>query len=315
MSVVTSNSHKFYTARGAMSASRLVKKKAGVNAADQDGMKPLHRAVLKEDEKLVSLLIKKGADVNAANRYGDTPLLDAVHKGNKDLASFLIKKGADVNAANRYGDTPLIEAARKGDKDLASFLIEKNADVNAADRYGDTPLLWAMGRGYFDLASLLFEKGADVNATNQKGNTPLLLAESKDNKKFATLLLVNAADVNKFTALKQIFAERPNLVDIITDPKRTQPPLHYLCSQIDSTEKLAKLLALIIELKDLGAIPNRLHDEKTALEHLPQIQDSKVAGKIIAALKERGFGNRYSTTECRPAAEMFYTLKCVVDLI
>jgi ankyrin repeat protein len=44
------------------------------NAADSEGMAPLHYAVLCDDLDIVSLLLASGADPRQADASGDTPL-------------------------------------------------------------------------------------------------------------------------------------------------------------------------------------------------------------------------------------------------
>ncbi len=86
-----------------------------------------------------------GTDVNAKNQNGYTPLHKAVDDGHKEIVELLITEGADVNAKEDGGGTPLHHAVLfVGDKELAELLTAKGADVNAKDNDGDTPLDWAI---------------------------------------------------------------------------------------------------------------------------------------------------------------------------
>jgi len=120
-----------------------------------------------------------GTDVNAKNEFGLTPLHRAASRGHKEIAELLIAKGADVNAKDKRGTTPLHEAAGRGhNKDVAELLIAKGADVNAKDDNGWTPLHHAVPDGHKEIAELLIAKGGNVNAKGIYG-TPLDHAEAE----------------------------------------------------------------------------------------------------------------------------------------
>ena len=67
----------------------------------------LHRAVLREDYKMIRCLIKCGADVNLPTPYNDyTALHLAYERGNIEMANLLIKYGASKDALSAEGLTP-----------------------------------------------------------------------------------------------------------------------------------------------------------------------------------------------------------------
>ena len=85
----------------------LLAKGAKVNAKDNDGRTPLHRAAYNDHKDVAALLIANGAQVNAKGEYGCTPLHCAAYYGHEAIVTLLIANGAQVNARSKAGTTPL----------------------------------------------------------------------------------------------------------------------------------------------------------------------------------------------------------------
>ena len=66
---------------------------ADVNATDEVGWTPLHRAVGPSHKEVVELLIAEGADVNTKGKYGNTPLDTAIRFKRTETADLLRKHG------------------------------------------------------------------------------------------------------------------------------------------------------------------------------------------------------------------------------
>ncbi len=107
------------------------KKKANVNATYDRGKTSLHWAVTGADLKMVAYLIARGAVVDARDEYGDTPLHKAALKKDVDLdiIKYLVLKGANVNAVNRYGWTPLHAFAYYENSLVVKYLIMQEAEI------------------------------------------------------------------------------------------------------------------------------------------------------------------------------------------
>jgi ankyrin repeat protein len=213
----------------ATAARALIRQKADVNAADAEGMAPLHWAAHWNDLETVRALLAAGARPDAANRYGVTPLHEAATLGNAAMAGALLRAGADVNAAYGEGETPLMIAARTGSPETVRLLLESGAAVNAAERWrGQTPIMFAAVENHAAIVKALVDAGADVNArgvahTFQKltggaggiihdrpegGLTALILAARQGARESGEVLVAAGADLDAsepqygFTALQ-----------------------------------------------------------------------------------------------------------------
>ena len=89
---------------------------------------------------IIKYLIAAGATIDATDEYGDTPLHKAVVKQEIDLVNHIIKAGAIVDIKNKGENTPLIIAINKNNLDIVTALIDNKADVNKKDKHGKTPL-------------------------------------------------------------------------------------------------------------------------------------------------------------------------------
>ena len=176
-----------------------------VNLRGRDGWSRLHFMVYNGHVEDVERLINCGADVDAKNNEGKTPLHRAAHRGWYGLlsgadqsAKILIDSGADVNSRDNSGATPLFYAAWSNAVGMVTRLIESGANVNATSNNGGTALHRAAKRNADEAAELLIESGANVNAKDNNRNTPLHMAAMWNwiEADAAELLLKNGADVN-----------------------------------------------------------------------------------------------------------------------
>jgi ankyrin repeat protein len=121
-------------------------------------------AIIWRNVQAVEQAITNGADVNAKNNYGETPLHKAASLDSSETVELLIQKGAEVDAKDDGGATPLHRAVLWESPEVVKLLIRKGADVNAKDKHGETPLdktvLSVSESHEHEVAKFLIQKGA-----------------------------------------------------------------------------------------------------------------------------------------------------------
>jgi ankyrin repeat protein len=201
-----------------------------INAQDEDGNTPFHKAAAGGHEEVAALLIAEGAKLDARNFHSGSAIHYAAKSGNGQLIKLLIDKGLSARDRTRYwkheplhmassrdavetlveagadvnavasSDTPLVTSV-VAKREVAGALIENGADVNAEGVSAIKPLHSAILEQRADLVRLFVEKGADVNYKLEgkmlrKYSTPLHAAMREDSINIAEFLIENGADVN-----------------------------------------------------------------------------------------------------------------------
>lgn len=96
-----------------------------VDAVDDDGRTPLHRAIDLGAEDLAAFLVSIGADVNLRDRWGNTPLWRAVYHapGTDAIIELLLERGADPTEKNNHDVSPIDLAHKMTDDDETAKLL------------------------------------------------------------------------------------------------------------------------------------------------------------------------------------------------
>jgi ankyrin repeat protein len=144
-------------------ALRLLDQGADVNAAQGDGMTPLHRTAETGNVRMADVLIEAGANLEAQTRVGShTPLHVASASGRAGVVALLVASGADVEARTTTGATPLHFAAASGSAGAVTALLEGGASPDPREPvWGQTPLMFAAAEGRTEVVEALLEKGAN----------------------------------------------------------------------------------------------------------------------------------------------------------
>ncbi|MBC8145540.1 MAG: ankyrin repeat domain-containing protein, partial [bacterium] len=137
---------------------------------------------------VVTSLAGRGADVNAMDQFGATPLHRAAGFGRILLVRTLLALSSDANARDANDRTPLFWAVEAGNAQIVVHLFREQADANAADRDGRTALHFAAMYNRWDIAPILIERGAQVTARDVAGLTPTEYAAREGDERKVTLL-------------------------------------------------------------------------------------------------------------------------------
>ncbi len=172
-------------------------------AADEDGMQPRFRPILKlapdaftevrstgiepmhlvgmaplyavthltaDSEQALGEMIDAGVDPNAPMNVVSVqipPLAMAATFGNGPAVRVLLARGANPNARGSGGLTPLIMAALSDRENVSVMraLLDRGADIHAKDQEGRNALDWALLRGRTAPATFLREAGLRESAS------------------------------------------------------------------------------------------------------------------------------------------------------
>jgi len=195
---------------------------ANYNIRRNEGLAPIHYAVIDNYSGLFEFLIDKKIDVNIKSTSGATPLHEAVRSGNIDFIQTLIKNGADVNARDAKANTSLHTGIPSHvHREVVSLLLENGADPNLRDEHGDTPLHIAiiLNRSV-DVIQALLSGGSDIYSRNIDGKTPLFIAVQEKREALVPVLLsygseIFAADNAGLTPFDIAAADNGNIVGFL----------------------------------------------------------------------------------------------------
>jgi hypothetical protein len=163
---------------------------ASIEAADDEGWRPLAPSVAPGHYDIVRFLIERGANIEAANSYEWRPLGLAAHYGWSNIVQLLLDRKADPDAANSGTWTALKSAANEGHYDAARLLVEHSANIEAA-----TALHVAVRKEQADMIRLLIGHGAGLSASDEFGFTALHVAIRFCAVESAAILLESAASM------------------------------------------------------------------------------------------------------------------------
>ena len=188
---------------------------------------PVADAAMRKDAQAVRALLRQGGDVNAAQGDGMTPLHWTAMHGDADLTAVLLYAGANVRATTRLGGyTPLHLASSAGAVAVIDALAAAGANVNAPTTTGATPLMLASAAGQVNAVTTLLAHHADPDATETaNGQTALIFAAARDRSDVVRVLLQHGADAtiaSKVVDLTAVVAPEEALQNEIRDRQNAE---------------------------------------------------------------------------------------------
>ena len=196
------------------------------NIRRNDGLAPIHHAVINNYAGLITFLMDKNIDVNIKSASGAAPLHEAARAGNIQIMAMLIERGADVNSIDAKGNTALhMGIPANVHREAVNLLLDKGANPNIRDEHGDTPLhiVIILNRSY-DVIQTLLGSGSDVHIRNMDGKTPLYIAIQEKRNDFIPILLsygseIFAADNSGVTPFDLSIKDDAEIFNLLVTPE------------------------------------------------------------------------------------------------
>ncbi|MEZ0226006.1 MAG: ankyrin repeat domain-containing protein [Alphaproteobacteria bacterium] len=181
---------------------------SNVNAADAEGLTPLHRAILKADLPLVKTLIANGADINKQAGGSKSALYLACQspditdgKLRGAIVDYLLRQGADPDQPQPGTKTTPLHAAilSASGKETVEALLAYPGNRNQPDEEGFQPVFYTIHKSDTNLLKQMLDAGCDVNARHMvNARTPLIQAVHESSAPAVALLLSKGANPKLF---------------------------------------------------------------------------------------------------------------------
>lgn len=135
--------------------------KFDINECDSDKETILWRAATHGLTDWVKEILKRGANVQAADREGITPLHIAAMRHHVDVVRLLIDAGADVNAKDKFGNNVIYRATfeANGRVEVIEELLKAGADPTEKNHYGMSAVDLALGIANYDNRPVYIKHG------------------------------------------------------------------------------------------------------------------------------------------------------------
>lgn len=156
-----------------------------LDAPDEDGLTPLHLAVIQGNMELLRVLLAGKANVNALDNERHSVVHWATVCGEIEALRAVLGAGADISTPDINGGSPLHYAAQmcgvryavscqhhsaaEAFEILELILAQPQTDVGVVDVDRRQPLLWAASSGSAKAILALVKAGASVHSSDKYG--------------------------------------------------------------------------------------------------------------------------------------------------
>jgi ankyrin repeat protein len=149
----------------------LVQRGANPNHAGNDGITPLHWAVLAQSKPGIMALLNAGGDPNRRSADGTSAVALVTGARDPEFLALMLRHRGNPGGPGRDGQPLLFQAIRQHDLRAVRLLVEHGADLNARGAGGQTALMLAADVRQLDAAQYLLERGADWRLADPDGAT------------------------------------------------------------------------------------------------------------------------------------------------
>lgn len=183
---------------------------------DDDSQKPLHYAVLSNNQSITAALLNANADIDCIDGLANTPLILAIELGYCDLAYWLMDKGAHPNKPEGAYQKSLHIAVMQGyDEMVRTLVAHEEIDLDAQDAIGQTALhvVCPSEQEGSTITQILLDKGSNPNMRDNEGKFPLDIAYEEQAFERIRLLESNDALSRNMIAREQAESPYPDSSD------------------------------------------------------------------------------------------------------
>ncbi|XP_071099824.1 transient receptor potential cation channel subfamily A member 1 homolog isoform X3 [Haliotis cracherodii] len=172
-------------AKGKSEITTMMEKKA------MGGNTCLHIAIENGHEGIIQKLLQNDSKILVARDDGMLPVHLAVISGNLNVVKTIVSKTGYLHhdIENKAESTTLHLAAQYNQLEVARYLLKERSLVAKTDSESNTPLHVAALFNHSEIIGLLMEEGGKINAKNLKGQIPLHVAAEMGHMESLKVLL------------------------------------------------------------------------------------------------------------------------------
>lgn len=146
---------------------RLVQAGVNVSAINEEGVSALSTSITKKRVPVAKYLLESGATTNYSGFLVEKPLHKAVIAGDVKLVELVLDHDADIDTL-AGGQSALSRAVASVKEDIVSLLLARGADVDLTSHVVHAPLMIAITKQKEQFVEKLLEYGADTELLSEQ---------------------------------------------------------------------------------------------------------------------------------------------------